>query len=340
MAPPGVDSRRPGLVWPVAIDPAGVHGPTAAQARGQSWWSPTRGLYLPSGLDPELATDQRIVTAAALLPAGGAVTGWAALRWRGARYLDDPVPVAVAVPGGRIRSRAGVRVTGEQHLLRGAGEIDGLTVSSAVAATTYEVRHASSLAEAVALIDRVAAADLASLAELADYAEGVLPGARWVSRMRTALQYADENCWSPTETTMRLVWRALGITNVVCNRAVFDRAGRFVGTPDLLDLDTGLVGEYDGSLHLAGRQREKDIRREADFRRIGLEYVEMVAADLRETSDFRRRTMDARTRALAISGPREWTVEPPPRWTPTHTVELRRALDPWQRDRLLRWQIG
>lgn len=340
MQPPAVDRRRPGLVWPVAIDPAGVHGPTPAQARGRTWWSPTRGLYLPAGLDPVLATDQRIVTAAALLPPGGAVTGWAALRWRGARYLDEPVPVTLAVSGGRIRSRAGIRVTEEQHLLRGAGDVDGLTVSSAAAATAYEVSHASSLAEAVALIDRVAAADLASLAELAEYSDAVLAGARWVSRLRTALEYADENCWSPTETTMRLVWRDLGITNVVCNRPVFDRAGSFVGTPDLLDLDSGLLGEYDGALHLAGRQRAKDIRREGAFRRTGLEYVEMVAADLADTSDFRRRTLEARARALATAGQRGWTIEPPPGWTPTHTVELRRALEPWERDRFLRWQVG
>lgn len=344
MSPPAVDPRRPGLVWPVAIDAAGVTGPTRAQARSSFWWRPTRGLYLPVGLDPRLEVDQRIVTAAALLPAGGAVTGWGALRWLGTRYLDGTahgrvLPVPLAIPHGAIRGREGIELSDAAHLMSDLREIDGLTITSPLAAAAFEVCRAATLTDAVGMIDRVAAADLASLDELRAYADDVIAGHRWVSRLRTALGFADENCWSPQETAMRMIWLALGIDRIVCNRPVFDLDGNFLGTPDLLDVEAGVAGEYDGAFHLAGRQRAKDIRREGIFRRAGLEYVEMVGGDLADSTDFQRRTLDARQRARAGNA-RGWTIDPPPWWTPTHTVDLRRALSPWERERFLRWQAS
>lgn len=342
MTPPAVDARRPGLVWPVALDPSGVSGPTRGQARGAHWVRDAHGLYLPAGLDPALAIDQRIVTAAAAAPAGGAVTGWAALRWGGARHLDGmrgrtELPVTLAVPPSGAEGRPGVAVSTEEHLRRVLVEVDGLTLTSYLAATVYEVCHARSLVEGVAMIDRACAADLVSVRELLDY-RSTIGGLRWVSRLDAALALAEENCWSPTETALRMCWRGLGITDVVCNRPVFALDGTFLGTPDLLDIETGTAGEYDGALHLAGRQRAKDIRREGQFRRAGLEYVEMVAADLADLADFERRTRDARSRAA--SSPRRWTLTPPPGWVETHTVELRRSLEPWQRARFLRWQAS
>lgn len=342
MTPPPVDRRRPGLVWPVHVDPAGLTGPTRAQARGAYWVRETFGLYLPAGLDPALRVDQRIVTAAALLPPGGAITGWAALRWGGARHLDGTrgnsvLPVTVAVPPSTRDTRPGIAISSARHLRSRLVEVDGLTLTSYEAATAFEVRHAASLVEAVAVIDRACAADLVSLAELRAHRRE-LAGARWVRRLDAAIELADENAWSPMESVMRLSWRDLGISSVVCNRPIFARDGTFLGTPDLLDVETGLVGEYDGSFHLAGHQRAKDIRREGAFRRVGLEYVEMVAADQRDPSDFARRTLDARARATASS--RAWTLVPPPGWVETHTVERRRALSAGQRARFLRWQAS
>ncbi|WP_141015133.1 hypothetical protein [Nocardioides sambongensis] len=342
MSPPAVDRRRPGLVWPVAIDPAGITGPTRAQARGPHWRRDAQGLYLPTGLDPDLATDQRIVTAAAAAPEGSAVTGWAALRWAGVRFLDGtaqrrPLPVPVAAPASAYAGRPGTLVSTADHLRRETVEIDGLTVGSAASATAFEVMRATTLVQAVAVIDRVAAADLASLDELRAFRR-TLQGLRNVRRLDRALEHAVENCWSPMETVLRMCWHERGITNVVCNRPVFALDGTFLGTPDVLDLDTGTAAEYDGALHLAGRQRATDIRREATFRRAGLEYVEMVAADLPDPGGFLQRTDDARRRAAGLV--RGWTLTPPPWWVQTHAVALRRGLEPRQRARFLRWQAS
>lgn len=136
---------------------------------------------------------------------------------------------------------------------------------------------------------------------------------------------------------MRGVWtRVAGLPRPLCNTPVFTLDGRHLGTPDLIDPTSGLVGEYNGALHLAGRQAAKDLEREADFRDVGLEPVTMLAANWIDVSDFTQRLLQAHGRALARSGPRLWTLEPPPWWTPTVTVAQRRALDGWQRERWLR----
>ena len=318
------------------------HRPDAGSSPRPPLGADTRGLYLPVERDPALAVEQRIVTAAALLPPGGAVTGWAALKWAGAKQLDGSrgrveLPVDLAVPGRVVRGRPGIRITTEQRLREETVEHHGLTLSAHTGSLAFAIRHAVSLEEAVALVDRVCAVDLVSIAEMQAH-RSLLVGQRWVSRLDAALDLAVENCWSPMETVLRLRWRGMGITNVVCNRPVFALDGTFLGTPDVLDVDTGTAGEYDGALHLAGRQRSKDIRREGLFRRHGLEYVEMVAGDLADASDFERRTLDARARAVTLE--RRWTLTPPPWWVETHTVALRRALTDHQRERFLRWQAG
>lgn len=219
--------------------------------------------------------------------------------------------------------------------------VDGMVLTDPCRSVAFEVRRAATPLAAVRWLDLVAASDLVSLAEMTAYAE-TLSGWTGIDHLRYAIALADENVWSPPETDLRLTFTVrMGIAGVVCNRPVFDLDGRHVGTPDVLDLERGVVAEYDGSLHLAGKQRAEDLRREGAFRRVGLEYVTMVAADRRDPADFIRRTHEARTRALRTpAADRQWTITPPHWWTPTNTVEMRRALADWQRERYLRQHAG
>src|SRR3954469_16882880 len=98
-----------GGVHPVRTDPRGTVGPTRSQAAGRSWRRSSRGLYVPAGVD-ESVPEQRIVEAAAVLPAYGGVTGWAALRWLGASWMtglapggQTPLPVVLVTAGDDIR---------------------------------------------------------------------------------------------------------------------------------------------------------------------------------------------------------------------------------------------
>ena len=136
---------------------------------------------------------------------------------------------------------------------------------------------------------------------------------------------------------MRLVWQMdARFPRPLTNRPVFDLDGRHLGTPDLIDPVSGVVGEYDGPLHLQGSRRARDIVREAAFRGAGLEYVTMTAADGPDPRWFVARLIEAYDRANCVpASRRRWTLEQPDWWIDTSTVESRRALDDWQRARLL-----
>jgi len=340
--PPDFDVRRPGLVRPVRVDPAGKLGPTRGQVAGKGWRRTSRGYYLPARFSAG-TPEQRIVEAAVALGPDDAVTGWAALRWLGADEfagvdLDRELPVPLLVDDHRIDPPLGSFITAERRQRDDRRVIDGLAVTHPLRSVCFEMRFAPTLVAAVKIFDVAAQSDLVSKQEAETYVAR-LSGWTGVGRCREAIALGDENTWSRMETEMRLLWRELGLVNLVSNHPVFDAAGNHVGTPDLLDLDHGVVGEYDGSLHLEGKQRAKDIRREGAFRRLGLEYVTMVAADRRDPADFLRRTRDACRRASRDRTSR-WTVTPPAWWIPTTTVEERRALTLEQQSRFLHRRAG
>jgi len=293
--------------------------------------------------------EQRIVEAAAVLPAYGGVTGWAALRWLGASWMSglapdgrSLLPVVLATAGDDIRPQPGIQVSAERLDPTEITEQDGVRVTIAVRSLCFEMRYAVSVRAAVVAADMAMQADLVSLDEMAAFV-ATQTGWTGIPRCREALALAHENSWSPRETShLRLIWVVdAGLPWPLCNVPVFDRVGRHIGTPDLLDERAGVAGEYDGSLHLQGTQRARDVRREEAFRSAGLEYFTVVAADALDREGVVRRMLATRARArFAAPSARGWTVVKPPWWIPTETVEQRRALTADQRERLFRHRAG
>jgi hypothetical protein len=337
---------HPHVVLPVRRDPKGETGPTKGEAAGPRWRRSSHGVYVGADVD-DSPPEQRIAEAAAVLPPCGAVTGWAGLCWGGATWFDglqrsERRPVPIAVLHGEIRPRPGILVTSERLPPRDRTMVDNLPVTLHVRSVCFEMRYAPTEREAVVILDMAMMDDLVSVEEVAAYV-ATLNGWIGVGKCRLALVLADENSWSAMETRFRLVWVLdCELPHPLCNRPVFDLRGRHVGTPDLLDLEAGLVGEYEGDLHLQGRRRAKDLQKEAAYRRLGLEYVAMVAADQEspETTIIPR-VLEARSRArFEAESVRQWTVVPPAWWTSTTTVETRRALGDRQRGRLLRYRVS
>jgi hypothetical protein len=158
-----------------------------------------------------------------------------------------------------------------------------------------------------------------------------------------AAAQASENSWSPEGTWTRLVWIVIAELPplLMCNRPLFDRRGSFIGTPDLLDAEEGLIVEYEGMVHLDRVRRGSGVKREALFRRHGLEYMAVVAADHTSPSALAARMHEARSRAaFAAPSARDWTEELPHWWRPTHTVELRREIPAAERQRLLGYRAA
>jgi len=340
------DQRRAeGLVVPVPIDPTGVTGPTAKQARGPDWRVSSHGLHLPAYVDSSVV-EQRIVEAAARLPMQGAVTGWASLRWRRAAWFGGlesdgitPRPVTLAIPFSDLRPVPGIRISEEGMRFDDMELVDGLWLTTSLRSVLFEMRHAPTVDAAVEVLDMAAYSDLVSISELVAYASAAGP-VDGIVQTRKALELAEENSWSPRETRFRLVWeRRAARPRPLCNVPLFDLAGRHVATPDLFDPWAGVAGEYEGSVHLDPTRRAGDVRREAALRGLDLECVTMTGADWPNTSALVAR-IDAAYERAARSGdrPRAWTLRQPAWWTDTSTVAARRSLTAGQRDRLLRYR--
>jgi hypothetical protein len=339
VSPPTFSPERPHLSRPMRADPSGILGPSPRAVRGSSYRRTSRGLYLPASIsdsDPE----QRIVEAASALPAFGGVSGWAVLRWCGAHWIDGRgnhgrQPVTLATGHSDIRCQPGIDVSQERL---GPDELqtwDGLPIVNPVRALYFAMRYAANVRQAVRLVDMTAFADLVSLPEITSYAYA-RPGWTGAPQAREALMLADENAWSPTEVDARLCWRIdAGLPPPLTNHPLFDRAGRHLATPDLIDVDAGVVVEYNGAVHLEPVRRRLDVSREDLYRSLGLEVVVAVAGQSRAELARLMRAARARARFLQESE-RSWTITPPPWWTPTFTVEERRSLGPDVKHRLLR----
>lgn len=342
---------RPHLYAPVRVDPSGEHGPTPGQARGPHWRRTSHGYYLPTFVDGNQVA-QRIVEAAAVLrPGGGAVTGWAALAWLGARWFDGSTPAGGCRPvdlavWNRIRPHAGVAICEEGINPADVIVVHGLPITIPVRSVCFAMRYAANVRDAVRALDMAAYDDLVSIDEMRIYA-GTRPRtglSSWtgIPLCREATELSDENRWSPQEVTMGMIWVLdARLPRPRFNVPIFDRSGRHICTPDLLDEEAGVVGEYNGSLHLQGSQPALDVRREEVYRELGLESFTMMAGDASDPETMARRMLAARSRARWL-GPEEraWTSQPPAWWTSTETVAQRRALSASQRERFLRYRAA
>jgi hypothetical protein len=301
-------------------------------------------MWVPSTVEESVG--QRVVEAASRLPAHGAVTGWAALAWLGGRWFEGtgprmtPRPVTLAL-GSRHTLRPDRHVSVSQELVP-AGEIlrvRGIRVTSPLWSVAFEMRKARTDEAAVVAFEMAAYDDLVSVAELAAYVDTALWIRQGVPRIRELLPDLEENSWSPQEPVMRRTWQGSGCGRPRANRPVFDLAGRFVGTPDLFDVQAGVYGMYDGGLHLAGTVRHADVAKEAAYRALGLEGATMMAGDLADRDAFVARLRGAYARAERRSpDARLWLPGLPEWWTPTFTVEQRRGLSASERSRVLRYR--
>lgn len=305
-----------GLIRPVRIgDPA---GPTRGEAAGPRWRRSSYGFYVPA--DAPETVEQRIIEQAVRLPAGGAVTGWAACRLHRVGLIDGlgrdgrtPLPVPLAQgPRGRLRPGPSVRLLNEP--------LDPAEIVRRYAVpTTIELRavfDATRLAEdrreAVVALDAALAAHLTSLARFRAYV-AAHAGWRDIELARFAARHGSEESLSPYETRLRLVCVLdARLPALAPNREIKDAAGRSLGVVDLLEEAAGLAIEFDGADHRKRRQHVRDVGKEDALRRVGLEVVRVTATDMARPPAVVARVRAGRERALRTpSG--GWTAH---RWRP------------------------
>jgi hypothetical protein len=333
---------RAGKVLPVRADPA--NGPSENQVRGPRWRRTSQGYYVPSSVSAD-DVDQRIVEASVVVPTNCAINGWANIRWRGGRWFDgrspagDQLPVDIVTSTRDIRKQPGIQPGGESFNPTWVTWVDGLPLIDERYAVAFMMRYAGGVRDAANVLSLAAYNDIVSVQDVSDWLTPGQNGMTGVPQAREAVGWAEENVWSPQELPMSLVWQIEAERpRPLCNRPVFDLAtGRHIATPDLIDPDVGVAGEYEGPTHLDRAQRDRDVRREGDLRAHDLEVVTMTGADRGNRSHFIGRLHDAyRAAERKPRSERTWTIVPPTWWVPVHTVEQRRALTDEQRARFLR----
>ena len=318
-----------GLVFPVRIDPKGSLGPSKAAARGGGWRQTSHGFYVPSAT-PTDVPEQRIVEQSVRLPAIGAVTGWGACRMHRANFFDGlepdgrtsiPVPLAL---GRRGNIRADSRVLLNYDLLA-RHEIAvacGVPVTRRERAVFDAMRFAPSVREATVALDMAVGAGLTSIERMTLYARDHA-GWKHIEQVRAALSLAREHSRSPNEVRFRLVWELdAGLPRPEVNCPVHDRDGRLLGIADLIDIEAGLVAEFDGEDHRSRDRHTKDLAKDEAFRGVGLELTRVSGTDLRDRPLVVRRLRSARSRAkFEPEAVRRWVARPLPDCAERRLVE-------------------
>lgn len=251
------------------------------------------------------------------------MTGWAALRWHGAAFFDGTAgpsewaPVELVTGGRALRADPRVAISAAQLAPEERQLIDGLWVTSVERALFDSVRRRAGVREAVVDVESTLAAGLLSLGQLTGY---IACRNAWtgVGMAREATTLAGLGTRTPQETRMALTWILdAGLPRPQCNRPVFDLRGNLVAMPDLLDVEAGCVGEYQGAHHKDREQHRADVARADRLRAVGLESFEVVGGDLEDRDLVVKRMREARDRArFAPAHERAWTLEQPS-WWPT-----------------------
>jgi hypothetical protein len=290
---------------------------TDHELRTPSWRHPHHGRYAWSGTDPETPA-QRILEAVSLLTDRCVLGGWAAAFLHGATDLDGRSwfgllePVLFVLPYERRIRRAGIRPIRAPLAPDDVVEIGGVQVTAALR-TCFDLMRLRTVEDAVVAADAMLRANVVTVEALTDYVHRHT-GWRGVGTARVAVDLVDGAAASCPESRLRLLWVVdAGLPHPQVNRPVFDPAGVLLGVPDLLDLESGLVGEYDGAVHRDARRHAADNVREERLESHGLTVVRATAIDLtHKRAQSAQRLRDGYRRAMARNRRLDrWTVEPP-----------------------------
>jgi hypothetical protein len=320
------------LVHPVRVDPTGRDGPTRGQAQRGGWRQCAYGWYVPADTDSTVV-EQRILEQAVRIASTGGITGWAALRWRGAAYFDGLAQGGRVVRTVPLLRMSGGRFDNDDRAAWGRSQlapserelVNGIWCATVQRALFDEMRF-DNLVGAVKSIEMAAAAGLISTRLMSVY---VSQRNAWegVPLVRDALGLSCDDSRSPQEVGMKIVWvKHAGLPYPLVNQPVFDLAGNLLGYPDIFEEEAGVVGEYDGEVHKDRERHRKDVAREQRYRDHGLEYFTVVGGDLQDNDLVVKRMLTTRRRALFLPPEKRlWTLTPPPWWPVPETLDARLA---------------
>jgi hypothetical protein len=107
---------------------------------------------------------------------------------------------------------------------------------------------------------------------------------------------------SPMESVMRFVWVGAGLPASLVNPEIIDPTGQFIARVDLLEPETGLVGEYNGTWHRNGLQPWSDAVRQRPLERWSFTVVNLGGPDFERGATAAAAELTAKWRKLRESG--------------------------------------
>jgi hypothetical protein len=189
--------------------------------------------------------------------------------------------------------------------------VEGIPITTPVR-TAFDLARHGPLVRGVTALDVLARGRPEFLEAVAAYVDD-RPGWRGVPTAREALRLASPRSRSPRETVFRVFWVVeCRLPAPEVNACIRDGTGFLLGMGDLLDVTSGLLGEYDGAGHRQEAQHAADNAREEGLEEGGLTVVRVSNIDLEgHRVRTRQRLLTGRRRALRASRG-DWTWSPGP----------------------------
>ena len=298
--------RRPtDLVKPVPVDATGLSGPTRRRRPAPGGDERLQVCYVPIDADSDVV-EQRILEQGCRVASYGAVTGWAALRWRGASFFDG-----TEVSGRRCRYRWCVglaKIREDDRIQLSQAQLaptertscGGIWVATVQRALFDVMRWCDNVRDAVVCMDMAAAAGLISVRLMSRYVE-LRPAWTGVPLVREALALAIDDRRSPPGTRMGLIWEL----DALLPRPVFNQPLFFTWTERCWDTPICSTSRREWWASTTARitaQRATSHGRasvSSAYRDHGLEYFTVVGGDI---SDLGRTWSVACTRRARERG--------------------------------------
>jgi hypothetical protein len=273
--------RQQGLATRAQLIACGVtDGAVTAHLRGRRWQRLAPGLY--ASFTGGLTVDQRLLAACLHVGPGAQVTGGAALRWHGLRYLPavDEAAVLARHPC-KTRGVAGlVRVVQTGRLDRREWRCGGITVVSPARAVADEARWMRSMRAVRALVAEAVQRNLVTVPQLTAEVEG---GRRNGSALlRRAVEEVAAGTRSAPETELReLVARSAALPSIAWNPWLRLPDGTTL-SPDGWIAESAVALEVDSrEYHLSPAGWERTMRRHNAFAAAGATTLHISPARLR-----------------------------------------------------------
>jgi hypothetical protein len=222
------------------------------------------------------AARARLDAALRRLPASAVFSG-ATAAWLHGLDLQPCDPINVTVPNdGHLAARSGMNVRRSALADDDVVELRGFRATS-ILRTLRDLAIRLELTEAVVVTDMALHGDVISAGSLAAFVSNSA-GLYGVAKLRRVVDHMEPRAESPMETRLRMLLVLGGLPRPEAQVAIYDRARRFAGRPDLFYRAQRLGLEYDGGVHR--NSLAEDNRRQNRLLDAGVRLLRFTASDI------------------------------------------------------------